>query len=177
VAGVHLIDNEKFLEAFDAARAVLGAQPTLARFRVEKNKASFIASDLVKEQPLNELFVDMGEMRFLGYYPIQDAIHRGDQLPIGLYWRARAKPRGDYLVVVQLRDANNRVAFEQSARPAAGTYPTTLWSEGEVLLDWHDIQLPKDILRGQYRIVVQLRNADTNAVIGETLISTVSVVE
>jgi len=176
VVGVHSIDDENFLEATDPARGVLGNQPTLARLRVEKNKGSFVASDLVKEQPLNELFVDMGEMRFLGYYPFQDTIHRGDVLPIGLYWRARAKPRGDYLVSVQLRDANNRVAFEQSARPAANTYPTPNWDEGEVLLDWHDLALPRDLLLGQYRVATVLRDAATGATIGETLISSISVI-
>jgi len=98
-------------------------------------------------------------------------------LQVGVYWRAREKPRGDYVVAVQLRDANGRVAFEQISRPANGTYPTTEWDAGEVLLDWHDFDLPRDLAIGSYQIFAVLRDAATGIRVGETLISTISVVK
>ncbi len=41
-------------------------------------------------------------------------------------------------------------------RPANGTYPTTDWNSGEVLLDWHDWILPSSTAQGRYRLVVTL---------------------
>ena len=50
------------------------------------------------------------------------------------------------------------------------------WTVGEVLLDWHDFDLPRDLAIGSYQIVVVLRNADTGVTLGETFISPLSVV-
>ncbi len=141
---------------------------------IEKDKVSKIASDLFIEQPL---YVDMREIRFLGSIPHRRTISPGELLQIGVYWRARNKPQGDYVVAVQLRDVSGHVAFEQAMRPANGAYPTTAWDAGEVLLDWHDFHLPKDIATGQYEIFAVLRHADNGYVIGEVGFSTVSVVQ
>jgi hypothetical protein len=130
----------------------------LTTIRVEKNKASFTASELAKEQPLVALFVDMQELRFLGFAPPRQTISAGELLQVGLYWRAREKPRGDYVVAVQVRDASGRIAAEEVNRPANGTYPTTQWDAGEVLLDWHDFSLPASLASGAYQIVVVLRD-------------------
>jgi hypothetical protein len=115
-------------------------------------------------------------MRFLGSTTIPQTISPGDVLPLGLYWRARSKPQGDYLAVVQLRDSTGHVVFEQSSRPASGTYPTTQWNAGEVLLDWHDLTIPADFAVGNYQIAVLLRDSSTGASLGETGISSLSVV-
>jgi hypothetical protein len=121
------------------------------------------------------LFVDMREMRFLGYVPPPEKIRAGETLNLGLYWRARAKPQGDYLVVVQLRNANGQDVIEQTNRPADDAYPTTLWSAGEVLLDWHDVVLPATLERGEYRLVVLLRDAVNREVLGQVELTTIVV--
>ena len=165
--------NGKHADAL-ARAAHAPAEIKIAMIRVEKNKSSFTASQLNIPQPL---FVDMREMRFMGFVPPRARIAPGEILQVGLYWRAREKPRGDYVVAVQLRDSAGRVAFEHSARPAADTYPTTQWDAGEVLLDWHDFLLPGDLARGDYHIFVLLRDAASRAVMGETAISKIQVLE
>jgi hypothetical protein len=114
-------------------------------------------------------------MRFLGFVPPRDTATPGDLFQVGLFWRARAKPQGDYAAAVQLRDASGAVVFEQAARPANGTYPTTEWDAGEVLLDWHDFSLPKEIAAGEYQIWVVLHDTATRHTIGETRISSISI--
>ncbi len=172
---VSILDTatQQWLEARDSAGTPLGAEAMVATVRVAKNKSSFTASELFIEQPL---FVDMREMRFLGYVPPPREIARGEVLPVGVYWRARGKPQGDYLVAVQLRDATGRVAFEHASRPANGAYPTTAWDAGEVLLDWHDLALPRE-LSGAFQIVVVLREATSGAQIGEAAIAHISIVD
>jgi hypothetical protein len=80
------------------------------------------------------------------------------------------------VVAVQFRDANDRVAFEQAAQPANNTYPTTQWNAGEVLLDWHDVQIPSQIAAGTYQIVVVLQDTQTRRAVGETPIAKIQVV-
>ncbi len=170
--GVHTKELE-YLPARDGAGKLLGEQPVLATVRVEKDHTSVTASQLPIEQPL---FVDMGEMRFLGYVPPRQTIRPGELLQVGLYWRAREKPRGDYSIAVQLRDAAGSVAFIHSARPANDMYPTSQWEAGEVLLDWHDFNLPQGTAPGEYQIYVVLQDADGKRELGETKISDLAVV-
>jgi hypothetical protein len=165
--------TNQHLDVRDTSGRVLGSEFVVMTLHIEKNKASFKANELFIEQPL---YVDMREMRFLGYVSLPREIKRGEVLEVGLYWRARSKPQGDYIVAVQLRDAAGRIASEHAARPANGTYPTTQWDAGEVLLDWHDFVLPSDLAAGTFQIGVVLRDAASGAKIGETWISSVSVV-
>ncbi|MBM3129881.1 MAG: DUF2079 domain-containing protein [Chloroflexi bacterium] len=167
-------DQEICLPAADGAGNALGEEIEFTRVRVAKNKHAFAASDL---HLLNRLSVDLGEVRLIGFVPPREKITPGELLQVGLYWRAREKPRGDYVVAVQLRDVRGRVAFEQTARPANNTYPTTEWDAGEVLLDWHDFDLPRDVASGEYQIFAVLRDAATGTHVGETLISPISVVK
>jgi uncharacterized membrane protein len=167
-------DGDDYLNARAADGADLGDEAEIATVHLEKNKKSFTASDL---HLLATQFADMGELRFLGYVAPRETIAPGELLQVGVYWRAREKPRNDYLAVIQLRDASGRVAFEQASRPANGTYPTTEWDAGEVLLDWHDFDLPRDLAIGKYQIFAVLRDAATGTRVGETLISTISVVK
>ncbi len=109
---------------------------------------------------------DMGDMRLLGYVPPRQSLKPGELLDIGLYWRALKQPSNDYFVTIQLRDATGRVAFEQFSRPAHDTYPTTRWDEGEVLLDWHEVEIPGEIMPSMYQVWVLLRDAQTNQSIG-----------
>ncbi len=142
----------------------------LAHVRVEKNKSSFTASELYIEHPLQ---VDMREMRLLGFVPPRETMAPGELMQLGLYWRARAKPQGDYTVAIQLRDRIGKIAFEHAARPANDAYPTPTWNAGEVLLDWHDFDLPREVAPGEYQIFIALR--ERQAILGQTLIANVIV--
>ncbi len=168
---IHDSYSDRILEARDATGRQVGESPVIATIHVEKNKSSLTASQLVIEQ---RYYVDMREMRLLGFGDVPDRIAAGERLELGVYWRARGKPRGDYQVAVQLRDADGRVVLEQSSRPATDTYPTTQWSEGEVLLDWHDIELPRG-WAGKYTLHVVLRDAGSKEVLGEALVKTIEI--
>lgn len=117
----------------------------------------------------------MGEIRFLGYTLPRQTLDLDKPFSIGLYWRAISKPRGDYIIAVQLRDANGRIAFERTGRTAKGTCPTTQWDAGEILLDWHDFDLPKNLVVGEYQIVVSLRDEAGQRTLGEIKITTIMI--
>ena len=171
--GVHNPRTGLNLSARDMTGQLIDDDPVIATVHIKKDKSNTTASQLRIEQPL---YVDMREMRFLGYVPPRETVSPGEVLHLGLYWRARGKPRGDYTVVVQLRDRLDQVAFEHATQPASGTYPTSLWDVGEVLLDWHDFTLPSDVEPGEYTISVALRDSNNNQLLGEVKLSTITVV-
>jgi uncharacterized membrane protein len=176
--GIFERETGHYLEAFDFSGKSVGAEVTIATLRIEKNKSSVTASELQErfllEQPY---FVDMGEMRLIGFKPIPQTITAGELLQVGIYWRAREKPLGDYVVSVQLRDASGQVVLESKDRPAAGTYPTTEWNAGEVLLDWHDMLVPASLLPAEYMVQVTLSDATSGRILGETMLAKLSVVQ
>ncbi len=139
---------------------------------IKKDTRSYTASQLQIDVPF---FVDMREMRLLGFARPPSSIALSEPLQIGLYWRARSKPQGDYVVAVQLRRASGQVVFEQVSRPANDSYPTTEWNAGEVLLDWHDLTLPADFAAGEYTIFAVLRDVLTSEPLGEAHIAPITV--
>jgi hypothetical protein len=124
------------------------------------------------EQPLR---VDMGEIRFLGSTDLPGSVMPGERLSVGLYWRARAQPKADYQIALQLRDKTGRISVDQTQQPAAGAYPTLRWQAGEILLDWHDLELPADMAAGTYDITVVLQETSTRAQIGQANIGKLQV--
>lgn len=170
--GLYDPNNERYLEVRDASGKVLGDQLTLLQMPIIKNRSSFTASQLHIEVPL---FVDMQEMRLLGHTNIPNVLRAGEAVEIGLYWRAREKPRGDYIVVVQLRDSNGAIIVEQASRPAEDSYPTLEWSAGEVLLDWHTIIVPVDISPGVCTLGVLLQDSQSKRILGQRIIRSVTV--
>jgi len=167
--------SNRHLIARDATGRVLGETIVLETVRIEKNKVSVTASDLQKQFQLEHpFFVDMQEIRLIGFKPIPQTIAAGQTLSIGVYWRAREKPRGDYLVSMQLLDTSGRIALEHRAHPAAGAYPTTEWDAGEVLLDWHELVLPSEMKVGEYSVRVVLKDIGSGTILGEATLAQIS---
>lgn len=170
---VRVFDAQKnLLPARDETGKTLGNEFTLTKFSVEKSKASLTVGQVKVEQPLA---IDLAELRLIGFVPPRSPARAGEKFSLGLYWRAQSQPRGDYSVVVQWRDASGRVVFEERNRPAQGTYATTQWDAGEVLLDWHDVDLSRDLAPSDYQIFVVLRDGATQ-IPGEAQITTMTIV-
>ncbi len=164
--------SDRLLGARNPTGEPVDDEPTIGTLRIEKDTSSVSAGQLQIEQPY---FVDMQEIRLLGFAPFPKTVAPGDMLALGVYWRARGKPRGDYQVVVQLRQVDGRIALEQSDRPAAGAYPTPRWNVGEVLLDWHDLALPRELREGEYAVSVLLRDLTDQTILGEAPVATITV--
>jgi len=156
------------LDAQDAQGTPLGIRPVITSVQVARNSTPFPLAYQTVERPLT---VDMGDVTLLGLTSLPRQVAPGDQLEIGLYWFAKTKPSGDYAVTVQLLDPQDNVAVEQSSRPAAGAYPTTLWQPAEILLDWHDLIVPSSFASANYKLKVILRDAMTQKEIGNVKIS------
>jgi hypothetical protein len=77
-------------------------------------------------------------LQLLGFDLPREQVNPGETLEVALYWKALRDVADDYVVVVELSDAQGRVWAREESRPAYGDYPTTKWDEGEVIRDWHE---------------------------------------
>lgn len=162
--------TRQYLEAHDQSGRSLGHELTLATFHIDKSKAKLTVGQQTIE---NRASVNMNELKLIGFTDLPMPIHKGQVLPLGLYWQAVSKPTRDYVVAVQLLDTTGRVLLEQAAQPAVGTYPTTDWEPGEMLLDWHDLSLPGDLPVGPYQMKIAIRESTSSQNLVQTTLTTV----
>jgi hypothetical protein len=108
--------------------------------------------------PLAIQFGDVFEL--IGYTYGEAEFLPATVVPLTLHWRARQAPSHDYSVSLRLLDkAGHEVYKVDSQHPVLGTYPTSLWTAGEVVSDYYEIQLSGDLPPGTYHWGVILYRA------------------
>jgi hypothetical protein len=74
-----------------------------------------------------------------------------------LFWQATSPERKNYHVRLRLVDAQGNIQWEDSgAHPVGGYYPTGVWAQGEVVSDFHEIEIEPYLLPGTYDLEVGL---------------------
>jgi hypothetical protein len=131
------------------------------------------------------LFTPEGEPRLeLSAYRLDAAtFSAGRYVPILLSWRALADHPEDYSISLHILTEQWESVWSQDiSAPVLGMYPTSRWVEGEVVQDYHEFAIPREMPPGRYlwTVVVyrqledgsfvQLRDANGNIeVLGGTL--------
>lgn len=87
----------------------------------------------------------------------------GATATITVNWRAGAPVATDYSAFVHLRDAAGQVVTQHDGPPRNGSYPTSVWSPGEVVPDSHALAIPAEAAPGAYAVVVGLYDPHTGA--------------
>jgi hypothetical protein len=87
----------------------------------------------------------------------------GATTTITIHWRGGDPISLDYSAFVHLRDEAGDVITQHDGQPRNGSYPTSVWSKGEVIPDGHIISIPAEIMPGIYDLVVGLYNPADNA--------------
>jgi hypothetical protein len=127
-----------------------------------------VTTDPSPQFPLNQSFGN--QITLLGYdltdednqpiqnqkpVPSQAEGSKIENLKLTLYWRADAAPEIDYTTFLHLRNNENEKVAQKDSPPANGRYPTSLWAEGEIIVD--ELVLPlTDVPAGEYTPVVGL---------------------
>jgi arabinofuranosyltransferase len=79
----------------------------------------------------------------------------GTTQPITLTWHAGAVTNLNYTAFVQIRDGA-QIVTQADAPPLGGTYPTSVWTSGELIADPHLITINSNVTPGDYQLVVGL---------------------
>ncbi len=120
----------------------------LYAFTTEEKSYQFpppgLTTDAVQPQhPLNLNFGD--QITLLGF----DA----DIERLVLYWQAQTIVSIDYTVFVHLVDSASQTIRQFDSPPAGGSYPTSLWDPGEIIVDERRLS---DLPTGRYNLLIGL---------------------
>ena len=80
-------------------------------------------------------------------------------LRVTLYWRSAKKTEKDATVFVHLADTVDRVIAQHDGTPVRGTYPTSAWQPGELVVDGYELEV--DAAPGTYSIIVGMYDPAT----------------
>jgi hypothetical protein len=94
------------------------------------------------------------KMWLLDYEIVNVQLRPGDALQLTLTWQALSAMEEDYTVFVHILDDDDRIWGQEDLQPARGTYPTSHWREGEVILDPHTVWTDQQAPPGLYRLEV-----------------------
>jgi 4-amino-4-deoxy-L-arabinose transferase-like glycosyltransferase len=103
-----------------------------------------------------DLTGDGDAIRLLGYTLSARTAAPGDTLELALYWQALASVSTDYTVFVHLLSPGDEIRGQGDGPPVGGTYPTSFWDPGEIVVDEHQVSVAADAPAGTYRLAVGL---------------------
>jgi hypothetical protein len=105
---------------------------------------------------LTQINASLGDKFLLMGYRIDRAspIRPGDSLALTLYWKCLAATTQDYTVFVHLLDPSGKLRFQQDNAPRGGSYPTSIWSPGEIIPDPYTLTIPTEPSNGNYKVEV-----------------------
>ncbi len=106
------------------------------------------------------------EVKLSGYSLDEEEVPAGRPLKVTLFWQAPHRVSEDYTVFVHVLDDRHRKWGQQDARPNDGGYPTTLWEEGELVIDRYRPSIDPCASPGRYTLMAGLYSFVT----GERLI-------
>jgi len=107
-----------------------------------------------------------GRVELLGYNLSPTTFRPGDALPLTLFWQAESDLDEDYSVLVQLQAEDGRGWTLHRERPASGSYPTTLWEQGEMVREQLEAHIPADVPSGRYMLMAGLAEAGSSEEVG-----------
>jgi len=94
------------------------------------------------------------KVELLGYDLDRQQAAPGETIRLTLVWRCLDETDTAYTVFTHLLDAGEQVRGQKDNPPVSGSYPTTLWVPGEVVVDEYAIQIQADAPPGAYVIEV-----------------------
>ncbi len=107
--------------------------------------------------PSNILYARFGDVaELIGYDLTTTMLSPGQSVGVTLYWRALPGAGSlNYQVFVHLLPPDiSRLLGQHDGIPVEGTRPTTTWTAGEVLVDFHSVSLTTTDYTGEARIAV-----------------------
>lgn len=97
------------------------------------------------------------EILLQGYRLDSTGLSATHPLRLTLYWQAKERVSQNYDVRLRLLGSKGHVWQETRGRPPVnGLYPTAAWRPGEIVPDFHQLDLPADVPPGKYALQLGL---------------------
>lgn len=98
-----------------------------------------------------------------GYDLDESQVRSGGVLQLTLYWQAAGPAARPYTVFTHLVSGDGRLVAQQDNWPVQGQWPPTCWQRGETVIDPYHLELPADMVAGQYSLYVGLYDASDDS--------------
>ena len=146
-------DNGQQLAAFDKEQDYLEREAIFGRIRVIDPQTD--------RAPLREPVATFGRLAGLLDYSTPSSLVPGQACQVRLVWQARSYTMIDYSVFIHLLDGEGNIVAQGDSQPRGGSFPTSLWQPGDIVVDSHQLDVPLDIdPQGRYEILVGLYRLD-----------------
>lgn len=95
-------------------------------------------------------------IRLIGADPVQCCTYRpGEILYLELWWTTDgAPPQQRWTVFAHLLDNSGKVVAGDDSEPGDGSYPTTSWHAGEIIITESQLPIPEGIAAGTYSLEI-----------------------
>jgi len=131
----------------------------------QRQHARLTATDVTITHPLETNFDD--GVRLLGYDLEAEGLRSGGVVYLTLYWQAREPVEHRYKVFTHLlgevfnAGSGNFLWGQQDSEPVNGTWATSTWRPGEIVVDSYAIPLDPQAPAGRYAIEIGLYDPAT----------------
>lgn len=119
-----------------------------------------VSTDPLLQLPTNvsQLDISFGrEVLLRGYHLEADEVSRDGALGVTLYWQAEDTIRRNYDVRLRLSGPSGHIWIRTKGRPPVnGLYPTGAWRVGEIISDFHELDLAGQLPPGDYSLELGL---------------------
>ena len=85
----------------------------------------------------------------------------GDTVTIDVTWQVTAPPQADWTTLLHLGEANEPPLATGDSPPLQGSYPTRVWSAGELFTDQYTLTIQADVADGRYPLWLGMYRSDT----------------
>jgi hypothetical protein len=143
--------SQEHLPVLDAAGEPVGDNITFGRLKVASR-------EVLEPTITNPTDYRFGDTLALAGYDIEPL---GGGVKVRLYWRSLKETDRDYTVFIHLIDEEGKLVGQRDSQPKEGHYPTSVWEEGEIILDEHYLSLPADTPKGEYHLILGLYLLET----------------
>ncbi len=104
--------------------------------------------------PVGQTLIDLAGTEILeltGYVSDLPVYPAGTHAPVTIIWRALTDVEKDYSISLQILDESWNLIYSKDIQsPVMGMYPTSRWHEGQLVNDYHEIDIPREMPPGRY---------------------------
>jgi hypothetical protein len=97
----------------------------------------------------------------IGYDVSAERVSPGDTLTVTLVWRAEAPLTTDYTAFLHLLDADGALVGQRDHPPLGGTYPTSIWSAGDIVRDSRRLEIDDTSASGACTLAIGMYDSST----------------
>jgi hypothetical protein len=118
-------------------------------------KTTIESTPRIMPHPLQVRFGDV--IQLWGY----ELRKEGQSILLTLEWQALREMPINYTTFVHLVDSTGAIVSQADSQPRGGSYPTSIWDKGEVVIDAYRLPIEMDTPAGEYSLIMGLYQLET----------------